>query len=217
MAVDSGLVRSWLAARSLARGLPEPVADHGGFRVDTGSEKELRRWVFGSPVAGIAQIAAGVSGPRQPIKLCGSPIELQAAVPSGWAVTGGSAFMAFDGEAGAAQLPAGYSASSSGNGGVTKVEIRDSAGALAASGYAAEAADAFVFDRIETEPLHRRRGLGRSVMALLSAARKSPSAIGLLVATEEGQRLYSALGWRTVSPYSTAFIPEVFPPVSHAL
>ena len=32
---DPTLVRGWLAARSLARGLPAPVADHGGWRVDT--------------------------------------------------------------------------------------------------------------------------------------------------------------------------------------
>jgi hypothetical protein len=41
------------------------------------------------------------------------------------------------------------------------------------------------------------------MMALRTTREKRDSA-ELLVATEEGRALYSALGWKTISPYSTA-------------
>ncbi len=44
--LDSHLLHAWLVARSLSRGLSMPVPEHGGFRVDTGSETETVRWVF---------------------------------------------------------------------------------------------------------------------------------------------------------------------------
>ncbi len=89
---------------------------------------------------------------------------------------------------------------------VSEARIFTEAGALAASGYAAETNDVFVYDRIITEPDHRRRGLGRALMQTLHDTRQNPSATELLVATEEGRALYSALGWATISPYSTASI-----------
>jgi hypothetical protein len=33
--VDPALLEAWLSARSIARGLPLPIPDQGGFRVDT--------------------------------------------------------------------------------------------------------------------------------------------------------------------------------------
>ncbi|HLY07000.1 MAG TPA: hypothetical protein VKR31_14740, partial [Rhizomicrobium sp.] len=41
--VDPFLLESWLRARSLSRGLPQPVADSGGLRVDSGLPNETRR------------------------------------------------------------------------------------------------------------------------------------------------------------------------------
>jgi GNAT superfamily N-acetyltransferase len=64
----------------------------------------------------------------------------------------------------------------------------------------------FVFDRIETHPSHRRKGLARAVMHALDGFNVS-EARPVLVATTEGRRLYDQLGWTAISPYSTAFIP----------
>lgn len=89
---------------------------------------------------------------------------------------------------------------------VLEARVFTDAGALAASGYAAETNDVFVYDRIITDPDHRRRGLGRALMLTLHDARHNLSATELLVATEDGRTLYSALGWTTISPYSTASI-----------
>lgn len=84
--------------------------------------------------------------------------------------------------------------------------IFSKAGELAASGYAAEAQGVFIYDRIVTEPKHRRQGLGHVLIQALHAARQDPKSAELLVATEDGRAIYSTLGWKTISQYSTASI-----------
>ena len=209
MAADPELLRAWLTGRSKARGLPPPVEELGSFRVDTNSEKEVRRWVFAQAVPGIGELAHSIREPRHFIKLCGSEGELRVALAEPWMIQGGSWFMGCSGEPPTlTPLPAGYALQTSRNDAVTRVEIRTDHGELAASGYVAETRDAFVYDRIETDEAHRRRGLGRSVMAALGSCRKSKAARQLLMATAEGERLYSSLGWSRLSPYSTAYLPE---------
>jgi GNAT superfamily N-acetyltransferase len=205
LAIDPDLVRAWLTGRSLARGLPEPVQDLGGFRVDTNSEKEARRWVFASLVSGVSDLGLAVSEPRNFIKLCGSRDQLASVLPNEWLVTETGCFMESESAPVAQQqLPSGYEIELICSGTAKKIEIRTESGFLAASGYAAETRDAFIYDRIETHANHRRRGLGRAVMSALGACRESPSVRQLLVATPQGEKLYLKMGWRTVSAYSTA-------------
>lgn len=53
-----------------------------------------------------------------------------------------------------------------------------------------------VFDRIITDPLYRRRGLGSFVMRALTAAiLEEDVETGLLMASESGRHLYQYLGW----------------------
>ncbi len=199
----------WLTARSVARGLPTPAAEFGCLRLETNSEKEVTRWVFAEVVPGIRDLGRSIREPRYFIKLCGTEAELRETLPTHWIVKGGSWFMALDGEpAPSHPLPPGYEVETIRNGPVTRVEIRTNDGQLAAGGYAAETPEAFVYDRIETDPKLRRRGLGRAVVAALGGCRRSPAARQLLMATAEGERLYSNVGWRRLSPYSTAYLPE---------
>lgn len=51
---------AWLAGRSIARGLPLPVAVHGGMRVDTASPEEACRYVFAGPEPGLAALASSI-------------------------------------------------------------------------------------------------------------------------------------------------------------
>jgi len=209
VAADPQLVRAWLEARSVARDLPPPVPEYGGFRVDTRSEAEIRRWVFPDVVEGIGRLAQTFREPRHLIKLCGTAEELTAALPRPWLVEGGRWFMEVDCDPeGRHGLPAGYHLKLNRDGAVSNVEIRAGRGELAASGFAAETSDAFVYDRIETDPQHRRRGLARAVMAALGSCRQSAAARQLLMATTAGERLYSSLGWHKLSTYSTACLPE---------
>jgi GNAT superfamily N-acetyltransferase len=73
-------------------------------------------------------------------------------------------------------------------------------GRLAAEGSVGVLGTDAVFDVIETSPDHRRRGLGRHVMATLTSWAMSEGAVtGLLVASVEGAALYRSLGWDTRS------------------
>lgn len=77
-------------------------------------------------------------------------------------------------------------------------------GVPAARGQVAVVGSDAVFDRISTEPAFQRRGLGRLVMAGLTEWALSRGATtGLLVASPDGQHLYSALGWGAVAPVAT--------------
>jgi GNAT superfamily N-acetyltransferase len=207
--VDPALVFAWLEAHSIARGSPRPVNDRGGFRVDTNSEKEVTRWVFPQLCDGLRAIAQGTAEPRHYLKLCSTDDELQSALPPRWEIQPAAYFMtaavpAFDMKS----LPDGYRMELDQSGPVTQVRITAPDGDPAAGGCAAETADAFVYDRIETSQDHRRKGLGIAVMNALGAARKSSAAQPLLVATEDGRSLYARLGWTVLFPFATATIPE---------
>lgn len=70
--------------------------------------------------------------------------------------------------------------------------------APAARGQAAVVREDTVFDRIETAPAHRRRGLGSVVMAALAEGVVTLGARdGVLVASPDGRALYTSLGWTT--------------------
>lgn len=202
--LDPLLVNAWLTARSIARGLPMPVPDHGGFRVDTQSDAEVRRWVFPKTGPGLERLGRSITQPRHLLKLCGRADELLAGLPTGWAIHAPGYFMQARRAPEERQLHKGYRIETKCIGMVAEVRILSDSGALAASGYAAETPDVFIYDRIVTAPEHRRKGLGQTVMATLRAAKRRAATIELLVATEEGRALYSTLGWKTISAFSTA-------------
>jgi GNAT superfamily N-acetyltransferase len=83
--------------------------------------------------------------------------------------------------------------------GVHYAEVR-SGEALASSGRVFVVGDTAIFDKIITEPAFQRRGLGSFIMRALAAqAFEHDVQNGLLLASLDGQKLYSHLGWRTVS------------------
>jgi GNAT superfamily N-acetyltransferase len=208
--VDPKLVFAWQAAHSLARNSPPPVHDRGGFRVDTHSEKEVKRWVFPTLCDGLYDIAREISLPRHYLKLCGTNEALRSALPARWEIQPENYFMAATTMVReTSSLPDGYRLELHQNGPVTQVHIVAPNGDLAAGGTAAETVDAFVYDRIETASDHRRKGLGIAVMSALESARKSFIAPQLLVATEEGRSLYERLGWKVIAPFAAATIPDM--------
>ncbi|GLQ92800.1 GNAT family N-acetyltransferase [Dyella acidisoli] len=208
--VDPKLVFAWQTAHSLARSSPPPVHDRGGFRVDTHSAKEVKRWVFPQLCAGLHDIAREITAPRHYLKLCGTNDELQSALPARWEIQPANYFMRATATIGETRsLPDGYRMELHQTGPVTQVYVIAPNGDLAANGSAAETTDAFIYDRIETASDHRRKGLGIAVMSTLESARKSFSAPQLLVATEDGRSLYTSLGWTVIAPFATATIPDM--------
>ncbi|VWX48341.1 GNAT family N-acetyltransferase [Novosphingobium sp. 9U] len=202
--VEPLMLNAWLSARSIARGLPLPVPEYGGFRVDTKSEAEVARWVFAKVGLGIEKLARSISDPRYLLKLCGSRDELHAVLPTGWELHAPAYFMQATSKPAARRLAEGYKIEAKHVGMIVEVRIFSETGALAAGGYAVETQDVFIYDRILTAPDHRRKGLGHVLMLTLHTARQRSSSPELLVATEDGRALYLALGWKTTSPYSTA-------------
>jgi GNAT superfamily N-acetyltransferase len=207
--VDPLILKAWLSARSIARGLPLPVPEYGGFRVDTRSDFEVARWVFPRMGSGLRELASSIGEPLHFIKLCGSAEDLRAALPMGWTLHAPSYFMQAIGKLPARRLADGYRIEARQVGRVLEAQIFSATGALAARGYAAESGEVLVYDRIVTEPEHRRKGLGHALMRTLHDARQHPGGPELLVATEDGRALYSTLGWETISAYSTASIVAV--------
>ncbi|MDP9888797.1 GNAT family N-acetyltransferase [Pseudarthrobacter enclensis] len=83
--------------------------------------------------------------------------------------------------------------------GVHYAEVR-SGDAVAASGRVFVVGDTAVFDKIVTQPAFQRRGLGSFIMRALAAqAFGHDVRTGLLLASVDGQKLYSHLGWTTVA------------------
>lgn len=205
---DPALIASWLAARSLARALPRPVADHGGWRVDTNGTAERRRYVFCAADPAIAALARTIDEPRVFLKLTAPSVELARLLPQRWRTDDVSWVMTSDRVAPTQPIPKGYDWTLRPIADAIEVRIVAADGSLAASGYAAEDGGVFVYDRIVTDPAHQRRGLGSAVMALLGSQRRYDTSRQVLVATEQGRALYATLGWQVHAPYASAVIPD---------
>ena len=209
--IDAELLAGWLHARSIARGLPPPVPEHGGLRVDTGLPNEHRRYVFAAPAAGISELAQAITAPHIFIKMCGSGERLLSLVPPRWQLQPSAYLMTVDGwHSPVPSLPVGYRLQVVNEFPMTIARIFADDDALVASGYAVEYGGVFVFDRIATEPAHQHQGLGAAVMAALGGCQQSKTAQRVLVATEAGRALYSTLGWTVRSLYSTVTITPPF-------
>ncbi|HEU4967363.1 GNAT family N-acetyltransferase [Sphingomonas sp.] len=201
---DPALVAAWLAARSVSRGLPLPVPDHGGLRVDTRSDTESRRYVFAKPAPGLAELGRSVTDPLVVLKLCASPDAMATLLSPRWVVEQTGNLMMCARPMPPRPLPDGYRLGLRREDGAIRCSISADDGSPAASGHAVERDGVFAFDRIVTEAAHRRRGLGAALMVALAGARADSTSRFVLVATPEGRALYESLGWRAHSPYSTA-------------
>jgi GNAT superfamily N-acetyltransferase len=209
-AVDAGLIAAWLAARSRVRGLAAPVADRGGWRVDTDLPGETRRHVFPMARPGLVELGASVCEPGILLKLGGTHAELAALLPARWRLEPLAHVMTCAGRFGdgsVAELPEGYRLEVDRTAEKAFACILAPDGSVAASGHAAELDGVFIYDRIVTDAAHRRRGLGRALMNALQDSRRSAGSRQVLTATADGRALYAALGWAVHCPWSTAAIP----------
>jgi len=207
MKVEPELLEGWLRARSIARKLPQPVPDHGGLRVDTGLPNERRRYVFTGPAPGITELARTIDAPGVFIKMCGPGPKLLSLVTPKWQLQPGGYLMTKEpGRNPVPSLPPGYRLQVQTESMLTTARIYTEDDTQAASGYAVEYGDVFVFDRIAVDPAHQHQGLGAALMAALGTAQQSQAAQRVLVATEAGRGLYLTIGWKVLSHYSTVAI-----------
>ncbi|MEU6237169.1 GNAT family N-acetyltransferase [Kitasatospora sp. NPDC047058] len=207
--IDSELIRRWLDGWTVARSLPgaEPVGPDGdGLRSlchQPGREVEVFALRADEEPASLARLAAAVAAEPQPTWLTVPtlrPDAVEAAVgAAGLELVHRAEWLMTAELTGHPQhAPAApYERVVRTEGRVTAVSLLDPSGAVAARGTVAVVGADAIADRIETDAAHRRRGLGRAVMSALAEAAVSQGArTGLLIASEEGRRLYSSLGWR---------------------
>jgi len=201
------IVAAWVEGWTRSRGTPAPTPAYGGLRVEVGLPDQKARYVFAGPSAGVAQAAREIEAPHVLIKVCAPPEAVEPLLSEGWELQPVGFLMTTGDLARPAPRRAdGYRYEIEvAPGGYVVTAHAEWNGEAAASGRAFLAGAVAVFDQIVTDPDHRRRGLGRAVMHELAlAAAQAGATRGALVATPDGQALYSTLGWRLVSPLTTA-------------
>jgi GNAT superfamily N-acetyltransferase len=91
---------------------------------------------------------------------------------------------------------------------VVTATVRHEAGEVSARGTMGLTGTDAIADRIETVPAHRRKSLASAIMsALARSAIVEGAEDGILIASEEGQRLYTTLGWQPVADVLIATTP----------
>lgn len=207
---DELIVEAWLKGWSLTRGLPLPVKDSGGLRVDVGWPQQQVRYVFSALTEGYLRLATTISDPWVFLKVCAAPEAVQPFLPDRWVIQPPAFMMTFTGTmiADYAALPGGYVLEADKNIPVSVVKIYAPDGKEAAIGRVGFVDQYAIYDRVETHPDHRRRGLGSLIMKNLEAiGMERGIKKGVLVATPKGRLLYEKLGWTVLTPYTTAVIP----------
>jgi GNAT superfamily N-acetyltransferase len=203
----------WIRGWALTREVAPPVPHGDGFRIEVGLPTQAARYVFRHPSPTLRALGETVAQPWVYLKACATSEQLRALLPAHWRIEDLHWLMACDARAfaGTDALPAGYALEIEDHGartGRAHVRIVDAHGAPAATGHLALDDEVAVYDRIVTDPAHRRRGLGRAVMhALHALACAHGRDAGALVATDEGRALYESLGWTLCAPWATAVIP----------
>ncbi len=207
------LFLDWIRGWALARELAPPLPHADGLRIEVGAPRQVRRYVFPQPSPALAGLGETVHEPWVVLKTRATPDELRALLPARWRIEplhwlmdcGDRAFP------GPRALPPGYALrvdDAVARTGCAHVDVLAPDATPAASGHVVMAGRHAVYDRIGTEPDHRRRGLARAVMQALQAlAHAHGRHAGALVATDDGRALYESLGWRLRSPWAGAVIP----------
>ncbi|MEU7802351.1 GNAT family N-acetyltransferase [Micromonospora arborensis] len=158
----------------------------------------------------LAWLGRHQNAPGTWIKIVGNPTHLRAALPSEWKLADTGYLMTTTYRAASyTPPPSPYTARVQTSGDVVTAVVLDPDGQIAASGRLTTAKAFGIVDQVETAPAHRRRGLGSVVMrALAPHALRLGADTGVLVATDDGRRLYRALGWTVRTPIAAAYIPE---------
>jgi hypothetical protein len=208
--VNPYIVETWLKGWSVARGLPAPVKENGVLFVNVGWPQQVMRYVFPGPTDKFRYLAETIDDPWVFLKVCAKPETVKQLLPSRWVIQAPAFMMTcYDTmTVSRTELPGGYVLNINKNTPVPIVRVLTPDHREAAIGRVVFVNDFAIYDRIETHPGHRRKGLGSIVMKTLEelgincGIRK-----GVLVATAEGRALYEKIGWSIYTPYTTAVIP----------
>ncbi|WP_399086979.1 GNAT family N-acetyltransferase [Streptomyces sp. BBFR2] len=210
----------WAHGWARSRATPPPRAVLGGYRIEVGRPRHAARYVLPAADPAVLRELARTVAPDVWLKICAPRDRVAPLLTGAWRYDEPQYLMT-------APLPPsppdtvpppGYRLVTEECDGILDVRIlvtgRAAADRPAASGRTAltggtgGAPLSAVHDLIGTEPEHRRRGLGRLVMAALTAHAVRRGAFeAVLVAGPPGRNLYTALGWHLRSPV-TAVVRE---------
>jgi GNAT superfamily N-acetyltransferase len=208
--VDPQIVETWVKGWAISRDVPPPVRDSGSYRVDVGWPDQKARYVFPELTKDIQHLANTISEPWVFLKVCASPAMVSQLLPPHWEIQKLGFMMTCTTPMinTKAPLQDGYVLDLTVNITVPMARVLTTTGEVVASGRIAFVDDFVIYDKIETHPDHRRRGLGSVILtALESIGAARGYTKGVLVATEAGKALYESLGWQLYSLYTTAVIP----------
>lgn len=204
------LVTAWGRGWTVSRNTGGPTGIPGGFRVDVGLPGHRVRHVLHTCDAdSLGRLGRALTAPGTWIKACVDPAVLRAALPPNWSMDIAGYLMTVPFTAGTVEPAAPYTTRMVSEGRTVVATVLDAAGEIAASARLAPAGEFGIVDKVQTEPAHRRRGLGSVVMrALGDHAVRHGMGTGILVATDDGRALYRALGWTVRSDMPGAFLRE---------
>ncbi|WP_329122753.1 GNAT family N-acetyltransferase [Streptomyces sp. NBC_01465] len=200
-------VEAWIRGWIVSRGTSDPIAEPWGFTIDVGQAKHVSRHVVPAPdETAVRKLVAATTAPGTWLKLFADDETVRPWLGPGWQFDQPGFLMTTPLSPARPELPAGYTLTSWTRGGVTRVLVRTPEGHFAARGQIAPTGATAVADQIETSPAHQRKGLGSLVMRTLqNTAYEAGATTGVLVGTPEGQALYAALGWCTISPMASLY------------
>ncbi|RJQ74131.1 GNAT family N-acetyltransferase [Pseudonocardiaceae bacterium YIM PH 21723] len=189
-----GLIEDWVHGWALCRGAQSPVRLSDGYRIQL---PDRTRYVLAG-VDTVARRQAELTEPGTWLKVIGSRAHVVDALSESWELEDEQHMMVRDiGEPSPVPPPAGYHLVTSQDGPVWTALLRTGVDEPAARATVGVHDEVAVVDMVETEPAHRRRGLGVVLMAelmVLGAAAGATRAV--LGATTDGRGLYERLGWR---------------------
>ena len=204
------LITAWGRGWTVSRGTPDPIGIPGGFRVDVGLPNHRVRHVLHTCDANsLGRLSRTLTAPGTWIKACTDPAVFRAALPPTWTIDIAGYLMTVPFTTGTVEPVTPYTTRVVTEGRVVIATVLDPAGQVAASARLAPAGEFGIIDKVQTEPGHRRRGLGSVVMRALSDhAARHGMRTGILVASDDGRALYRALGWTVRSDAPGAFLRE---------
>ena len=209
--ISSIILKKWLTAWSLSRKLPLPERYKSGFKVEVGYPNQKRRFVFAELNNDFLELSKSIDEPGIFLKVCSSPDELKNQIHPKWIIQPQgymmSCFHQMDFRD--CTLSNNYKLEFEHYNATYLVRIVTKQGELASTGHVVLVDDVAIYDRISTEPNHKRIGLASVLMKELEKiALANDVHHNFLVATEAGKAFYESLGWEMYSLYTSVVIPE---------